>query len=432
MRCILVILDGVGDRANQSLDGQTPLQAAHTPNLDHLATIGMNGLYHPYLQGIPMPSETAHFLLFGYDIREFPGRGYIEAIGCGVHIEEDEVGVLCRLCSVRQQGEELILADRVPIATERDLFALSEAIVPHAAGDVKIRPAFSHKAEGFLLISGAVSPAITDSDPIYEGRPLISVEPIDAGSEARRTASELNAYLRSMYRRLDDHSINIERRGNGALPINALVTQRAGKKRDVLPFSEKWGLKGLSVSSAALYWGLCKEIGMQVVKVRDSEDVAADMRERLHVAYEAKEYDFVHVHSKVPDEAGHTKDPAHKRDVLESIDRGMDFAIQEIASDPDTLLVVTADHSTASVGTMIHTGETVPLLMVGKYPRRDKVANFNEIECAQGALGLVKGKELMYVILDFLDKAKMQGLMDTPIDQPYYPGHYKPLTLDGC
>lgn len=80
---------------------------------------------------------------------------------------------------------------------------------------------------------------------------------------------------------------------------------------------------------------------------------------------------------------------------------------------------------------MIHSGETVPLTMVGRYPRRDAVKAFNEVDCAIGGLGIVRGKELMYLILNFLDRAKMKGLMDTPGDQPYYPGHYQPLTLDG-
>jgi 2,3-bisphosphoglycerate-independent phosphoglycerate mutase len=83
MRCILVVLDGIGDRGQDCFENKTPLQAAYTPNLDYLASIGMNGLYHSYLQGIPMSSETAHFLMFGYDLKDFPGRGFIEAIGEG-------------------------------------------------------------------------------------------------------------------------------------------------------------------------------------------------------------------------------------------------------------------------------------------------------------------------------------------------------------
>ena len=84
MRCILVILDGLGDRGCAVFGGRTPLQAAHTQNLDHLARIGMNGLVHCTLQGVAMPSETAHFLLFGYDLPDFPGRGVLEAVGEGI------------------------------------------------------------------------------------------------------------------------------------------------------------------------------------------------------------------------------------------------------------------------------------------------------------------------------------------------------------
>jgi len=47
----------------------------------------------------------------------------------------------------------------------------------------------------------------------------------------------------------------------------------------------------------------------------------------------------------------------------------------------------------------------------------------------EAALGFVRGKELMYLILNFLDRAKLKGLMDTPNDQPYYPGNYRPLTV---
>ena len=48
MRCILVILDGLGDRGVAAFGGQTPLQRARTPNLDRLAALGMNGLLHPW------------------------------------------------------------------------------------------------------------------------------------------------------------------------------------------------------------------------------------------------------------------------------------------------------------------------------------------------------------------------------------------------
>ncbi len=65
-KCLLILLDGLGDRAIEPLNWETPLQSARTPHLDHLAEIGANGLYHAGIMGQALPSENAHFSMFGY------------------------------------------------------------------------------------------------------------------------------------------------------------------------------------------------------------------------------------------------------------------------------------------------------------------------------------------------------------------------------
>lgn len=432
MRCILVILDGIGDRGQECFEGKTPLQAGYTPNLDYLSSVGMNGLYHSLMQGIPMSSETAHFLIFGYEIEDFPGRGVIEALGEGIRIDDNDVALLCHLCSVNKRDNNLVLTYGWPELASEDALALKESIKSFENEKIGINIVHSKGIHGFLVLKGDVSDHITDSDPIYEGRFLIKVVPTTQKTiprAARKTAEVLNKYLIWCYQTLSNHPINRNRIEANLQPINALVTQRAGKKKKLTPFLEKWGLRGLSVSSGPIYWGLCSELGMDTIKVKDTGNVEEDLKHRLCLAKDATDYDFVHVHTKMPDEAGHTKNPWYKKEVIEAIDRAMSVAVNEIITDKDVLLVVTADHSTASSGAMIHTGETVPLTMAGKYVRRDKVGEFNEITCPGGGLGIVRGKELMYLILNFLDRAKMQGLMDTPVDQPYYPGNYKPLAL---
>ena len=96
-RCILVLLDGVGDRAHDVLGGLTPLAAADTPAFDALAARGCNGLYHAGRLGLALPSENAHFAMFGNDAAEFPGRGPLEALGAGVDLAPGEVAVLAHL-----------------------------------------------------------------------------------------------------------------------------------------------------------------------------------------------------------------------------------------------------------------------------------------------------------------------------------------------
>jgi 2,3-bisphosphoglycerate-independent phosphoglycerate mutase len=214
--------------------------------------------------------------------------------------------------------------------------------------------------------------------------------------------------LYGVIKTLSDHHINTERTALNLLPINSLVTQRAGKKRQLQPFRDKWGLRGLSVSSGSIYRGLCSELGMETVKVTDTGNAEEDLKYRLGLAMDAREYDFIHVHTKMPDEAGHTKNPWYKKEVIEAIDRAMSFAVNEIIHDREvsagSLLLIIRQRVS---GTMIHTGESIPLSMIGKYVRKDDVTEFNEVSCARGSLAMVKGTELIYLILNFLDRAKV-------------------------
>ncbi len=433
MRCILLLLDGLGDRSHPILHGKTPLQAAHTPNLDQIATIGMNGLFHSHLQGTALPSELAHFLMFGYGLEEFPGRGVVEALGEGLAVGDGDVALLTRIFAVREEHGCLVLTHENPELEQSSCQILQQEIGLFNLDGIEVEFVPTKGIGGILLLRGDVSSAITDSNPIHEGRPLMEVLPLrqaTADRRAQRTAQVLNAYLCWSYRKLSAHPLNKKRVEMGLPPINAVATQRAGMRGKLPSFAERWGLKGLMIASGAIYHGIGQVVGMDTRRVKDTDDPAKDLLERLKIAHQAREYDFIHVHTKVADEAGHKKNPLGKKEVIESVDQALAYALKEIVPDDDILFIVTADHSTASSGTMIHSGENVPLVMTGKYTRRDKVKKFNEVSCAAGGLSLVRGNELMYLILNSLDRGKLWGLMDSPDDQPFTPGRYTSLRVD--
>jgi 2,3-bisphosphoglycerate-independent phosphoglycerate mutase len=432
MRCILLILDGLGDRGHAAFAGQTPLQMASTPNLDQLAALGMTGLYHPWLLGTALPSEIAHFLLFGYDLEDFPGRGYIEALGENLPMEDTDVALLGRIFAVKKQRGLFILTEEDPQLDDASCMALQEAVHTFPHQDVTISFVPTGGIKGIVLLKGQVSAAITDSNPIYEGRPLMEVLPLEGHEQdarAQHTAQALNSYLRWSHRQLSAHPLNRQRKRLGLAPLNAVGLQRAGQKKPVVPFFDKWGFKSLAIATGCLFRGLTQHLGMEALRVEVTDDAHADLLKRLKLAHKAKGYDFVYVHTKVPDEAAHTKDPLIKKEAVETLDRVLAFALEEIVKDPETLLVITADHATNSAGAMIHSGEAVPLLMVGKYTWRDQVTRFDEVSCSRGSLGLVRGKELMLLILNFMDRGKLVGLRDSPWDQPYFPGKFKPLKV---
>lgn len=433
-KCILILLDGAGDRSYPELDNLTPLQAARTPFLDQLAREGANGLYHAALLGQALPSENAHFAMFGYDMAAFPGRGALEALGAGIALDSGEVAILAHFVSVdRSTDATLILVDGQPEASDDEIGLLIEAVEAYRIGGVQVRLHHTQGYRGILTLAGEVTPRVTDSDPIAIGRPLTAVTPWHAFADdpsTCKTASALGSYLEWAHYRLNHHPVNTDRRKAGRRPLNGLVTQRAGRLKTVTPFAELNGMRGLSIASGIVYHGLSTYLGMDGRKVADTSRPGIDLAQRLEMAMTAlTDYDFVHVHTKTPDEAAHRKDPAGKTRILEVLDQGIGAVWQMLVDEPELLIVVAADHSTPSAGPLIHSGEAVPLVFHGPGIRRDRVQKFDEISAAGGALGFVRGKELMLLILNHLDRAKLQGLMDTPVDQPYWPGRAKPLRL---
>lgn len=69
------------------------------------------------------------------------------------------------------------------------------------------------------------------------------------------------------------------------------------------------------------------------------------------------------------------------------------------------------------------------MTIVGEGVRRDNVKSFDEVNCATGALGTMRGKEFMLLVLNYLNRCKLRGIMQTPHDQAFWPGDYELFRL---
>lgn len=432
--CVLILLDGLGDRAHALLNNQTPLQAAETPFLDKLASLGSTGLFHAGKLGQPLPSENAHFAMFGSPKKEFPGRGPLEALGADLELGENDVAMLAHFTSVLTTLERhmVLKYDRI-CGTPEEIDALYAAVDTYEQDGVSIK---LHRTGGMfsvLTMHGDVSPHITDSNPMVDGRFVSAVRPWASHANdpaAVRTASILTDYLRWAYIQLSkvDHN---QLRVRQTLPaINGLVTQRAGRICDRVSLRDRYGLHGMSIASGHMYKGLAKFLGLEFHEVRDTRDIEKDIAERIDVAAaHASQYEFIHVHTKAPDKAAHTKSPKAKVAAIEALDRGLAASVEPLLKNEDVLLVVTADHSTPSAGPLIHSGEPVPVMFIGEGVRRDNVTQFDEISTAGGALSCLRGEEMMHMILNYLDRARLMGIHDAPAKQEFWPGDYDPFTV---
>jgi len=443
MAVVLIILDGIADRPWPMLGGLTPLQAAVTPNLDRFATDGATGLLHPLGRGFAPGSELSHFVLFGYPRSQFPGRGVIEALGEDLPLTSDEVVFRGLFSTVERQddGSLMVLKRRTEISDD-ECRELSASIGPFQHSGVSVEFVYNSQHQGIVYVRGAASEAVTDSDPYVAGRTVTMVQPLDGAEErvaAPATATALNMWLARTYRTLDAHPINEKRRAEGLLPANFLLVKWSARRRPVLPFSVLTGLKGASVSSGVTYKGLAKTVGIDWYGVDYHADWTEDLRMRLTTAGRAiaEGHDFVHVHTKAPDEAGHTKDPAKKRDVIEKLDTALGdlfdedglLAARDADGTPSHLVIVTGDHGTPSGTDLVHSGDAVPIAMIGTATLRDAVASFDELACASGSLGHMEGRELMPDVLNRIGRIKYMTAKLTPADGIWWPDETEPLRI---
>src|SRR6202522_4781922 len=83
------------------LGGKTPLEAAHKPNMDLIATRGTLGLVATIPPGMPSGSDVGTMTMLGYDPARFhTGRAPIEAASQGSELGPDDIVFRMNLVSL--------------------------------------------------------------------------------------------------------------------------------------------------------------------------------------------------------------------------------------------------------------------------------------------------------------------------------------------
>src|SRR2546430_16303665 len=88
MKYAIVIPDGCADEPQAFLGGKTPLQAAHKPNMDRIAQLGVVGRSDNVPPTLTPASDVATLSLFGYDpLQVYTGRAPLEAVAMGIRLK---------------------------------------------------------------------------------------------------------------------------------------------------------------------------------------------------------------------------------------------------------------------------------------------------------------------------------------------------------
>ncbi|AHF79551.1 2,3-bisphosphoglycerate-independent phosphoglycerate mutase [Thermococcus paralvinellae] len=404
---ILIIIDGLGDRPIKEFDGKTPLEYANTPNLDKLAKIGILGLHDPIKPGQPAGSDTAHLSIFGYDpYKTYRGRGFFEALGVGLDLDKDDLAFRVNFATI----ENGIIVDRRAgrISTE-EAHELARAIQENVKLPVEFifKGATGHRA--VLVLKGmARGYRVGDNDPHIEGVPPLKFTYED--EESKRVAEILEDFLRQACDILKNHPVNERRKKEGKPIANFLLIRGAGIYPNIpKPFPEHWKVKAVAIAAAALVKGVARAIGFDVVTPEGATaEYDTDEMAKAKAAVELlKDYDFVFLHFKPSDAAGHDNKPKLKAEMIEKADRMIGYIIENVDLEK-TVIAVTGDHSTPCE-VMNHSGDPVPLLIAGGGVRTDYTESFGERECMRGGIGRVKGHDIVPMMMDLMGRTEKFG-----------------------
>lgn len=411
-KAIVLICDGMPDRRCSRLGGLTPLQAANPKSFGWVASKGECGLMDPISPGVPPGSDTAHLAILGYDpYKHYTGRGAFEALGAGIELGPNDVAFRCNFATASEDGT--IVDRRAGRISDEEAEVLSrslDGIRLNRNSDVTVL--FKHTVEhrGVLVLRcDGLSRLVSDVDPHKVGVRLLPSRPLVDSPAAKKTADALNEFVEVSRRVLMDHEINRRRALRGQPLANVVLPRGAGTLPKLEKVPDRFGVRAAAVAGGAVYKGLFKAAGFEVLDVKGATGtVETDLEAKMRAAISAvSAYDIVFVHVKATDVVSHDKNPAKKVEVISRIDSAFSAVLSEVDLE-DACIAVTSDHTTPSeVGE--HTGDPVPLAVYSPGARYGTVERFDEISCALGTLGRIRGVEFMPTIMNCLGRVPMYG-----------------------
>jgi len=419
LRILYVLLDGIGDLPNPDLNGQTPLEAAKTPNIDSLARKGKMGQVISVGKGISPQSDIAVFNMLGYDFqgKKYAGRGIVEIIGCGVDFREGDLALRGNFATLdsnriidRRAGRDIV---------EEEAESVCKFLVDHLRFDdpdvsVEVTPTISHRVIiKFRHKSRYLSDKITNTDPAYGKLNGIGIAKTDVESmlvqesqsednseSSMLSAKIVNEFTRKSITLLREHPVNLDRISNNKKPMNVILLRDAGNSVPSLqPINEKFGITTSCLVDMPVEIGIAKILGMELFSSQKIDDYKQKAKE---VAEIINSYNLVYVHIKGPDEYGHDGDALGKKSNIELIDKdffGMFFKL--VTKQP--IVVISGDHSTPCIRKS-HTDDPIPLLVSGNGITSDGSRRFTESWASKGSIGTLKGSQVISLILNMISK----------------------------
>lgn len=363
MKYMIILGDGMADEPLAQLGGRTPIEAAHTPTLDRLASISEQGLAQTIPEGMKPGSDTANLAVLGYDpARYYTGRSPLEALSIGVPMKETDVALRCNF---------------VTLSEEPDADYAARTIIDHSSGEIStedcavlveaVRAAFENETYHFYVGTSYRHLLLWEQGEVVELTPPHDVLTRTIGEYLPQDET-LRRMMEKSFEILNQHPINLERAKKGLNKANSCWFWGAGTRPALSSFAEKTGKRGAMISAVDLLKGIAVGAGMRVIEVEGATG-------GLETNYEGKAMaavraltedgcDFVYVHVEAPDEMGHQGSIEKKIQAIEALDaRVIRVVCEEMEKRGEAYrMLIMPDHPTP-IRVRTHTTDPVPFLL---------------------------------------------------------------------
>ena len=387
-KTVLFLGDGMADEPLDELGGKTPLEAARTPWMDKIARNGRSGTFLTLPEGFPTSSDVANMSVMGGDLAtELCGRGPLEAASMGLTLGADDVAFRLNLVSVDDAGNlKDFSAGHIGAMAQREAIAL----LNERLGSDKIRFYAGVSYRNIVVLSGPEFSAEVayDKPDDNQGNPVAAHLPRAKSPEGEVTA----ATLRDIIAKAGD--VLKGRQANGVWPWSG------GKAGALHSLAQRYGIKGAVVSAVDVINGLGRTMGLDVIRVPGATGyIDTDYEGKADAALRALESgcDFVYVHIESTDEVSHERRLDLKLKAIEDFDARLIGRVMSQLGDAAAYCVL-PDHP-VPVRLGKHTRTPVPVAVYQPGNAPDAVSVYGESAAPQGALGALKGGELMDLLL---------------------------------
>jgi 2,3-bisphosphoglycerate-independent phosphoglycerate mutase len=393
---VLLVGDGMADYPLQELGGKTPLEVAHTPNMDRIAACRV-GLAKTIPDGMSPGSDVANLSLLGYDPSQYhTGRAPFEAASMGVDLAPDDVAFRMNLVTLDRRSDEKII------------------MVSHSSGDLTTEAAIP-------LVDTLKAELSTSLIQIHTGVAYRHLLVWKDGPEEAATIpphdvldQNMAPYLNGrgdpvvlMIRRswpcLADHPVNQDRLKAGLKAANSIWPWGQGRALQLPSFRDRFGLEGGGISAVDLLRGIGVYAGLTPIEVEGATGyLDTNFSGKAEEALRALDrLDFVFVHVEAPDEASHSGNIKDKIAAIEAFDAKVVGAVLKGLERFEAYRVMVASDHFTPIVIKTHTDEPTPFAWATKkeLARRDGRARFTEAFASASGLFLERGYDVMPIFL---------------------------------